>query len=361
MACHVAGYIAVSVYTHVVSGEPITGRLADTIGATKKAADIITKIAKPGIKMKDLTDIIQKVAAAFDCKSLEIFRCQQLKCYDGVQPIKSLSSGCDDDDDFVLEHGKAYSIDIAMATGDPKLEFLEKGHTTIYKRNLVEKNAELKEDSLDPVLSEIREKFPSMPFPSRALENGSPENLLECVNHEALVPYPIVQHSPGQFVARLKFTLLVKKRGTHALTSSPKQEVRPMSSSGDNSDLMKLMATERVKGKGKESTSRMLSYCGRLPVGVESSGVKPTIFDVSWNRKLSSKFWGQAGDAIACTGTFGTCIFVRSPSLRSMNLQGNIDDGWTKEEMIMNTRGKFCRWSYSGVFLAVGFVRESDQ
>jgi len=86
MACHVAGYIAVSVYTHVVSGEPITGRLADTIGATKKAADIITKIAKPGIKMKDLTDIIQKVAAAFDCKSLEIFRCQQLKCYDGVQP-----------------------------------------------------------------------------------------------------------------------------------------------------------------------------------------------------------------------------------------------------------------------------------
>ena len=27
----------------------------------------------------------------------------------------------------------------------------------------------------------------------------------------------------------------------------------------------------------------------------------------------------------------------------------------------MNTRGKFCRWSYSGVFLAVGFVRESDQ
>jgi len=248
-----------------------------------------------------------------------------------------------------------------MATGDPKLEFLEKGHTTIYKRNLVERNAELKEDSLDPVLSEIREKFPSMPFPSRALENGSPENLLECVNHEALVPYPIVQHSPGQFVARLKFTLLVKKRGTHALTSSPKQEVRPMSSSGDNSDLMKLMATERVKGKGKESTSRMLSYCGRLPVGVESSGVKPTIFDVSWNRKLSSKFWGQAGDAIACTGTFGTCIFVRLPSLRSMNLQGNIDDGWTKEEMIMNTRGKFCRWSYSGVFLAVGFVRESDQ
>ena len=81
---------------------------------------------------------------------------------------------------------------------------------------------------------------------------------------------------------------------------------------------------------GKESTSRMLSYCGRLPVGVESSGVKPTIFDVSWNRKLSSKFWGQADDAIACTGTFGTCIFVRSPSLRSMNLQGNIDDGWTK-------------------------------
>ena len=71
--------------------------------------------------MKDLTDIIQKVAAAFDCKSLEIFRCQQLKCYDGVQPIKSLSSGCDDDDDFVLEHGKAYSIDIAMATGDPKV------------------------------------------------------------------------------------------------------------------------------------------------------------------------------------------------------------------------------------------------
>ena len=51
MSCHVDGYTAVAMHTHVIGEEPVTGRLADIIGPTKKVADIITKIVNPGIKV----------------------------------------------------------------------------------------------------------------------------------------------------------------------------------------------------------------------------------------------------------------------------------------------------------------------
>ena len=51
MSCHVDGYTAVAMHTHVIGEKPVTGRLADIIGPTKKVADIITKIVNPGIKV----------------------------------------------------------------------------------------------------------------------------------------------------------------------------------------------------------------------------------------------------------------------------------------------------------------------
>ena len=53
--------------------------------------------------MKDLIDIIKNVVAAFNYKSLEVFHCHQLICYDGVQPMESLSSGYDEGDYSILE------------------------------------------------------------------------------------------------------------------------------------------------------------------------------------------------------------------------------------------------------------------
>ena len=58
--------------------------------------------------MKDLIDIIKNVVAAFNYKSLEVFRCHQLICYDGVQPMESLSSGYDEGGYSILEWDRAY-------------------------------------------------------------------------------------------------------------------------------------------------------------------------------------------------------------------------------------------------------------
>jgi hypothetical protein len=76
---------------------------------------------------------------------------------------------------------------------------------------------------------------------------------------------------------------------------------------------------------GQGQAQKKLSYCGRLPIGEESCGSKPHISDVSWN---VSGHW-RSSEALACTGNFGTYVYLRSKSI-TMEPNQNIEDGWKK-------------------------------
>jgi len=230
MGCHIDGFIAVVGHTCVVQEGPITGRAADVIAAAKTAADVALRLVRPGKKNKDVTEAIQRVAAAYDCKIAEGVLSHQMKQFviDGNKVILSVSNPDTRVDDAEFEENEVYAIDIVTTTGDGKLKLLDEKETTIYKR-AVDKNYHLKMKSSRLIFSEINQKFPIMPFTARAFEDKRARlGLVECVNHELLQPYPVLHEKPGDLVAHIKFTVLLMPNGSDKITGNhPFQELQP--------------------------------------------------------------------------------------------------------------------------------------
>ncbi|CAN6576110.1 unnamed protein product [Malus baccata var. baccata] len=259
LGCHIDGFIAIVAHTHVLQAGPVTGRAADVIAAANTAAEVALRLVRPGRKNKDVTEAIQKVAAAYDCKIVEGVLSHQLKQFviDGNKVILSVSNPETRVDDAEFEENEVYAVDIVASTGEGKPKLLDEKQTTIYKR-AVDKSYHLKMKASRFIFSEISQKFPIMPFTARALEEKRARlGLLECVNHELLQPYPVLHEKPGDFVARIKFTVLLMPNGSDRITSHPVQELQPTKQVDDPEIKAWLsLATKKKKGGGKKKKGK---------------------------------------------------------------------------------------------------------
>ena len=72
---------------------------------------------------KDVTDAIQKVAAAYDCKIVEGVLSHQLKQFviDGNKVVLSVSNPDTRVDDAEFEENEVYAVDIVASTGEGKV------------------------------------------------------------------------------------------------------------------------------------------------------------------------------------------------------------------------------------------------
>ncbi|XP_057513211.1 ERBB-3 BINDING PROTEIN 1-like isoform X2 [Actinidia eriantha] len=252
LGCHIDGFIAVVAHTHVLHGGSVTGRQADVIAAANTAAEVALRLIRPGRKNKDVTDAIQKVATAYDCKIVEGVFSHQLKQFviDGNKVVLSVSNPDTRVDDAEFEENEVYAIDIVTSTGDGKPRLLDEKQTTIYKR-AVDKNYHLKMKASRFIFSEIGQKFPIMPFTARALEEKRARlGLVECVHHDLLQPYPVLHEKPGDYVAHIKFTVLLMPNGSDRVTSHPLQELQPTKTIDDPEIKAWLALGVKTKKKG---------------------------------------------------------------------------------------------------------------
>ncbi|CAN6463231.1 unnamed protein product [Victoria cruziana] len=257
MGCHIDGFIAVVAHTHVIQDGPVKGRAADVVAAANTAAEVALRLVRPGKKNKDVTEAIQKVAAAYDCKIVEGVLSHQLKQFviDGNKVVISVSNPEMRVDDVDFEENEVYAVDIVASTGDGKPKLLDEKQTTIYKR-AVDKNYHLKMKSSRFIFSEINQKFPILPFTARALEEKRARiGLVECVHHDLLQPYPVLHEKPGDLVAHIKFTVLLMPNGSDRITSHPLQELQPTKSIEDDQEIkawLSLATKTKKKGGGKK-------------------------------------------------------------------------------------------------------------
>ncbi|PPE02390.1 hypothetical protein GOBAR_AA39726 [Gossypium barbadense] len=237
MGCHIDGFIAVVAHTHVVQSGPIT---------------VALRLVRPGKKNKDVSDAIQKVAAAYDCKIVEGVLSHQLKQFviDGNKVILSVSNPDTRVDDAEFEENEVYAVDIVASTGEGKPKLLDEKQTTIYKR-AVDKNYHLKMKASRFIFSEINQRFPILPFTARALEEKRARlGLVECVNHDLLQPYPVLYEKPGDYVAHIKFTVLLMPNGSDRITSHPLQELQSTKTIDDPEIKAWLALGTKTKKKG---------------------------------------------------------------------------------------------------------------
>ncbi|GJN14123.1 hypothetical protein PR202_gb00906 [Eleusine coracana subsp. coracana] len=216
---------------------------ADVLAAANTAAEVAMRLVRPGKKNKDVTEAIQKVAAAYDCKIVEGVLSHQLKQFviDGNKVVLSVSNADTKVDDADFEENEVYAIDIVTSTGEGKPKLLDEKQTTIYKR-AVDKNYHLKMKA------------------SRALEEKRARlGLVECMNHELLQPYPVLHEKPGDLVAHIKFTVLLMPNGSDRITSHPLQELQPTKSIEDNAEIKAWLALgtkTKKKGGGKKKKGK---------------------------------------------------------------------------------------------------------
>lgn len=261
MGCHIDGFIAVVAHTHVIREGPVTGRAADVIAAANTAAEVALRLVRPGKKNKDVTEAVQKVAAAYDCKIVEGVLSHQLKQFviDGNKVILSVSNPETKVDDAEFEENEVYAVDIVASTGEGKPKLLDEKQTTIYKR-AVDKNYHLKMKASRFIFSEISQKYPIMPFSARALEEKRARlGLVECVNHELLQPYPVLHEKPGDLVAHIKFTVLLMPNGSDRITSHRLQQLQPSKSAEDDPEIKAWLALgtkTKKKGGGKKKKAK---------------------------------------------------------------------------------------------------------
>ncbi|XP_010907411.1 ERBB-3 BINDING PROTEIN 1 [Elaeis guineensis] len=261
MGCHIDGFIAVVAHTHVLQEGPVTGRAADVIAAANTAAEVALRLVRPGKKNKDVTEAIQKVAAAYDCKIVEGVLSHQLKQFviDGNKVVLSVSNPEARVDEAEFEENEVYAVDIVTSTGEGKPKLLDEKQTTIYKR-AVDKNYHLKMKSSRFIFSEINQKFPIMPFTARALEEKRARlGLVECVNHELLQPYPVLHEKLGDLVAHIKFTVLLMPNGSDRITSHPLQQLQPTKTIDNDPEIKAWLALgtkTKKKGGGKKKRGK---------------------------------------------------------------------------------------------------------
>ncbi|CAA2967361.1 ERBB-3 BINDING PROTEIN 1 [Olea europaea subsp. europaea] len=269
MGCHIDGFIAVVAHTHVLQQGPVTGRTADVIAAANTAAEVALRLVRPGKKNKDVTDAIQKVAAAYDCKIVEGVLSHQMKRFviDGNKVVLSVSSPETRVDEAEFEENEVYSIDIVTSTGEGKPKLLDEKQTTIYKR-AVDRNYHLKMKASRFIFSEISEKFRIMPFTARALEEKRARlGIVECMNHDLLEPYPVLYEKPGDLVAHIKFTVLLMPNGSDRITTHNLQELQPTKTVDDPEikGWLSLGTKTKKKGGGKKKKGKKGDKAEELP------------------------------------------------------------------------------------------------
>jgi curved DNA binding protein len=220
----VDGFIAVVAHTVLVGAaagalSPEQVALRDNcISAAYTAAEVAVRLLKPGHTNHQVTAGIKKVADAFGVNPIAGTVMHQMKQFiiDANKMILLKDEPDQKIDACTFESGEVYAIDIAMSTGEGKPK--ETGNrTTVFKRQ-VDKKYSLKNQSSRKFFNDVNKRFPTMPFSIRSFsdETSARMGVRECVTHELLLPYPVLNEKKGDFVAHVKVTVLLLPSGNSA-------------------------------------------------------------------------------------------------------------------------------------------------
>jgi len=217
-------------------------------------------LVKVGNKNWDVTDAVNKVTAAWDCKAVEgMLSCQQTQnVIDGKKRIILNPSEAQkrDFETATFAEDEVYGIDILVSSTEDGKARIEDSRTTIYqKENTV--TYQLKMKTSRAVFSEVQKKAGAFPFNVRCLddEKRARLGLQEAVQHNLVKPYEVVYTPSNTFVAAFHFTIALLPAGPLLLTHPPlwyKPEFVKSEKTLEDEEL-KLLVTKALREPKKKS------------------------------------------------------------------------------------------------------------
>ncbi|XP_063682830.1 proliferation-associated protein 2G4-like [Bolinopsis microptera] len=221
LGVHIDGYAGVGAHSVIVGStaeSPATGEMADAVMAAHYCAEAALRLIKAGNTNEQITEVIQKITAAYNCSPLEGMLSYEIKRYqtEGAtdkqivlnpneaqkKEIKSM--------EFAVH--EVYAMDVFVTPGSGKMKESNVS-TTVHKRS--DETYLLKMKASRAFFSDVCQRFTLMPFTLRAFEDEKKAKmgLKECVTHELVHPYPVQQDTDGKPVAQFKYTVLVVPNG----------------------------------------------------------------------------------------------------------------------------------------------------
>jgi len=92
--------------------------------------------------------------------------------------------------------------------------------------------------------SEVNQRFPTMPFTLRAGDEKTWRlGVVECVNHQLFIEYPVLFEKPEEFVAVFKFTALLMPSGKVARITTGPPPTAASELKLEDAGLLELLAT----------------------------------------------------------------------------------------------------------------------
>jgi len=271
LGCHIDGYIAVAAHTITVGqenaaappAEPITGPAANCVRAAFLGAEVAARLIKPGNNNKQVSDAVKAVADAFGVQAIAGTLMHQMKRYiiDGTKMILLREIEEQRVPECQFEVNEVYAVDVAMTTGEGKPREIDT-RTTVFKRN-VDRTYNLKMKASRGFFSEVKTKFPTLPFTLRGIEDERQAKLgvRECVQHELLSAYPVLFERPEDIVCHVKFTLLLLPGGNSKITGLELSESIYSSDRELPEDIRAILATE-LNAKKKKRIKKKTAAAG---------------------------------------------------------------------------------------------------
>ncbi|CAM9175858.1 unnamed protein product [Pylaiella littoralis] len=181
------------------------------------AAEVAAKTIKAGNTNTQVTEATKKVADAYGVKFVAGTQTEQITRY-GIagKTIALCSEG--KEKEVTFEANEVYGVNVLVSSGDGKVREQDL-RTTVFKRN-PNKSYQLKMKASRYVFNEVNNRFPSLPFSLRALEDEKQARLgvTECASHELLSSYPVMFAGRGSTVAHFRCTVLLLPSGTSKVT-----------------------------------------------------------------------------------------------------------------------------------------------
>jgi curved DNA binding protein len=263
LGCHIDGFIAVVAHTVVVPAEgsaaetPFpeqTGDAADVLACAHQAVEVCARLIKPGNTNLQVTEALTKLEDAYGVKSIQGTLMHQLKRFviDGNKLIAQKLDVENRTPRVTFEPNEVYTIDVCYTTGNDKPVNSER-RTTVFKRQ-VDKQYRLKMKASRYVFKEITAKFPTLPFSIRAFDDEAQARMgvVECVKHDLLQPFPILEGRVGDKIAHFKATILLLPNGTTKITGLPFPVDRVHSDKTVDDETAALLASSLKKKSNKK-------------------------------------------------------------------------------------------------------------
>jgi curved DNA binding protein len=217
--CHFDGFAGNAAVTHVVGEGKVADKVADVVMAAHHAHKAAQRKIKEGGTNSEVTAAIAAVCESYKVNAVEGVLSHKVKkhCLDGNDVIINKETGEQRVEEFEFVPGDIIGLDVYVSSGEGKPKESEK-RCTVFKREL---NAiyNLKINASRKFFTECNKRFPTLPFALRQFEDvtSAKVGVTECMNHDLVMPFPVLTEKAGEIVAQFSSTVVVLPRSTAVL------------------------------------------------------------------------------------------------------------------------------------------------